>query len=122
MFKKWLAAVSTITISAIYWLSLERKKYVREYVHKSCNNAISGFFNKTVTSEGWKCSQGGQVLHTVNFKASMIPSPVEVTVLLVSVVFLTGVIYMTYNYRGEYGLEEKLENLKDKTLGELGGD
>lgn len=122
MFKKWITMVTAIFVSGFYWLSFEREEYVREVVHSECNAVIKGFFNKSVTSTGWNCTQNGEVIHSVGFKASMIPSVFELTVFFVSVVVLGGIVFMAYNYRGDVTFEEQLQNLKDKIVGEISGD
>lgn len=67
---------------AAYIISFNRDEYVRTVVHRQCNERIAGFFNKTATSSGWKCSQGGEVMHTVSVKASLIPSPLEISAVI----------------------------------------
>lgn len=84
--KKYLIAAPFL--GAAYFLSFFRHEYASRVAHIICNRRITGKFTKILTDKGWQCVQNGQVVETVNFTPSTIPTPIELTIALFSIIII----------------------------------
>lgn len=69
------AVISLFFLPALV-LSFFRREYTENLAHAECNNAIIGFFNKSLNSTHYVCTVDGSVVHAVDFTPHSIPGPV----------------------------------------------
>lgn len=94
---KALLAFCSAAIISPFYVSLYRVEYVETIVHSECNRRIAGFFNKTLVEGGYQCIQNGQVLEFVSMTPEMIPSPVELLAIYLTIVVLgVGLIWIYF--------------------------
>lgn len=74
-FLKFLKICTGLMAFTLLVISFFRETYTARIAHMNCNKAIVGLFNKSLTSDGWKCFQNGELVHTPGIAPETIPSP-----------------------------------------------